>query len=92
MNRGRERVFCPNPSPFSNCYVSSLNRGRERVFVPFLHFFPNCRLSSFFLLANRVHVPRQFLGEKGESEGEEKLIDPFMNPERNVELEAIERG
>ena len=32
---------------------------------------------------------RRFLGEKGESEGEEKLIDPFVNPERNVELEVI---
>ena len=33
-------------------------------------------------------MPRWFLG-KGESEGEEKLIDPFVNPERNVELEVI---
>ena len=27
--------------------------------------------------------------EKGESEGEEKLTDPFVIPERNVELEVI---
>ena len=32
---------------------------------------------------------RRFLGEKGESEGEEKLIDPFTNLEHNVELEVI---
>jgi len=39
-----------------------------------------------------VFVPWWFLGEKGESEGEEELIDSFVNPERNVELEAIEHG
>ena len=31
-------------------------------------------------------VPRR---KKGESEGEEKLTDPFMNLEHNVELEVI---
>ena len=89
MNRGRERVFHPNPSPFSNYYISSLNRGRERVFVLFLRLFPNCRLSSFFLLAKSIRVPHRFLGEKGLSEGEEKLTDPFVNLERNVKLEVI---
>ena len=74
--------------PFLNCCAFFLNSGRERAFVPFLHLFPNCRLSSFFFLAKSVRV-RRFLGEKGESEGEEKLTDPFVNPERNVKLEVI---
>ena len=89
LNGGRERGFRPNSLRFPNCCAFSLNRGRERVFVPFLRLFPICHLSSFFLLAKSVRVPRWSLGKKGESEGEEKLIDPFVNPERNVELEVI---
>ena len=34
LNRGRERVFCPNLSPFSHRCVSSLNRGGERSSCP----------------------------------------------------------
>ena len=90
LNGGRERVFRPNPLSSPNYCASSLNRGRERAFIPFLRLFSIRHLSSFFL-AKSIRVPRQFLGEKGESEGEEKLTDPFVNPERNVELEVILR-
>ena len=36
-------------------------------------------------------MPRQFLSEREGKRGGE-LIDPFMNPELNVELEAIQGG
>ena len=65
LNRRRERVFCPNPSPFSNCCISSLNGGRERVLVLFLHLFLSWCLSSFFLFAECVRASRQFLSERG---------------------------
>ena len=65
LNRGRERVFCPNPSPFSNCCISSLNRGRERFLVLFLHLFLSCRLSSLFLLTECVRASWRFLSERG---------------------------
>ena len=39
LNRERERVFCPNPLPFSYYCISSLNMGRERVHIPFLRLF-----------------------------------------------------
>ena len=84
LNGGRERISHPNPSPFLNYCASSLNRGRERAFVLFLRLFPICHLSSFFLLTKSICVPRRFLGEKWESKGEEKLIDPFTNSKRNA--------
>jgi hypothetical protein len=56
LNRGSERVFCPNLSPSSNCYVSSLNRGRERVLVPFLYLFLSYYLPSFFIFIEHVHA------------------------------------
>ena len=83
MNGGRERVFRPNPSHFSNYYLSSLNRGGERVFVSILHLFSNCCLSSFFLLTKSACVLRRFLGEKkGRARERRKLINPagFINP------------
>ena len=36
-------------------------------------------------------MPRRFLSERGDERGG-GLIDPFMNPERDVELEAARGG
>ena len=62
--------------------------GEERgLFVVVLCLFSNYCLSSFFLLTKSAYMPRWFLSEREGKRGGE-LIDPFVNLERNVKLEA----
>jgi len=92
----RERVFrsvvstFPIGVPSPTVAPFSIGRRREKVFALFFRLFPICRLLSFSFLSRAslraTAVPRK---EMGESEGEEKLTNPFTNQKRDVGLEVI---
>ena len=88
---GRERVFGSDLLPLFGCHVSALNRGRERGSVIVLCLFSNYCLSSFVFLTESAYMLRRFLSERGGERGG-GLIDPCVNPKRDVELETATGG
>ena len=61
------------------------------LFVVVFCLFSNYCPSSFFLLTESACMPWRFLSERGDEQGG-GLIDPFMNPKRDVKLKATWGG
>jgi len=72
-------------------YLFSLNRGGRGLSIVVLCLFSNYCLFSFFLLTKSACMAWRFLSDRGGEQGG-GLIDPFMNPERDVELMAAWGG
>ena len=80
------------PGPRPAAHLSTLNRGKGEGFPPVLSpFFNHCRFS-FLLFAKLVRVSQWFLGERRVEQGRAELTDSFINPRRDVELEAFQHG
>ena len=63
LNRGRQRVFHPNLSPFLSCSASSLNR-EGGVLVPFFRLLLSHYLFSF-ISTECIRASQRFLSERG---------------------------